>query len=296
MPEYVLSCESAIDLSPAMVEEYDLKIKSFHYDLGNDHNTDDLFTSISYSEFYARMVRGDMTTTYALNPNEYTEYFEPFLREGLDVLHVTLSSGLSSTFQNAELAAQELREKYPDRKLLVVDGRGACGGYGLLMAALSLKKKDGMEIEALRDCAEDLKFHVNHLFFSTDLTFYIRGGRISKTAGVFAAALNICPLCDMDELGHLVVRQKIRTKKKVKTVTADLMVALADKGKDYDGLCFINHSDCKEDCEDVVALVEERFPNLKGKIRMNPIGPTIGSHTGPGTVALFFIGASRKKA
>ena len=293
MSDYILSCESAIDISPAMVEEFGLHYMKYRYELGTDALEDDLFQSIPYHEFYQRMLDGEMTKTYAMNENDYMEFFRPFLEEGKDILHVTLSTGLTSTYQNACLAKEELSEEYPNRKIYIVDGISACGGYGVLMASLSEIKKGGADIDTLYEKAEYQKMHTCHLFFSTDLTFYIRGGRISRTAGVFAQALNICPFCDMDEMGYLIVREKVRTKKKVKARMAERMAELAENGTDYDGFCFINHSDCKEDCEDVIALLEEKFPRLKGKIRMNPIGPTIGAHTGPGTVALFFTGAER---
>lgn len=296
MAEYVLSCESAIDLPEEIIREAGLQCMHYEYDLGNDHLTDDSFQSISDEDFYNRMAAGELTKTAAFNQICYEEFFEPFLKEGKDVLHITLSSGLTSTIQNAKLAQEELSERYPDRKILIVDGISACSGYGLLMLELSEKKKNGMTLEELKDAAEDLKMHVSHLFFSTDLTFYIRGGRISKAAGVFASALSICPFCDMDDMGFLIVREKVRTKKKVKLRMVERALELADNGSDYGGRMILTHSNCKEDAEDVLRLLEEKFPQEKGKISLYPIGPTIGAHTGPGTVALFFTGKAREES
>lgn len=296
MAEFVLSCESAIDLSKKMAEEENLSCMHYRFRMDEREYNDDFFESISDTEFYQRMLQGEATKTSAFNMDDYETYFEPFLEEGKDILHVTLSSGLTSTVQNARLAAEELMSKYPERKINIVDSISACGGYGLLMTELSERKKNGMELTELTETAEKLKFNVCHLFFSTDLTFYIRGGRIPKTAGVFAAALNICPFCDIDDMGFLVVREKVRTKRKVRERMVERVSELAQNGTDYDGRFYINHSYCEEDAVLVRDAIEEKFPNLKEKTVMNPIGPTIGSHTGPATVAVFFIGKAREES
>jgi DegV family protein with EDD domain len=151
-----------------------------------------------------------------------------------------------------------------------------------------------MDIDQLYAWAEENRLRLHHWFFSTDLTFYVKGGRISKAAGVFGGLLNICPLLNMDNLGRLIPREKIRTKKKVITTIVDRMAENADKGTDYDGKCYISMSACLEDAQEVARLVEERFPRPNGKVLINNIGTTIGSHTGPGTVALFFWGNKRE--
>ena len=141
---------------------------------------------------------------------------------------------------------------------------------------------------------DEHKLNLNHWFFSSDLTFFIRGGRISKAAGAVGTVLNICPLMNVDFEGRLIPRYKIRTKKKVIQAIVDKMAEQAEGGTDYSGKCFISHSACEEDAKAVAALVEERFPNLNGHVLINSIGTTIGSHTGPGTVALFFWGQKRE--
>ena len=195
---------------------------------------------------------------------------------------------------SANIAKEKLSEKYPDRKIFIVDSLGASSGYGLLMDTLAAMRKDGKTIEELYNWAEEYKLNVHHWFFSTDLSFYIKGGRISKTAGAIGSLLNICPLLNMDYLGRLIPRFKIRTKKKVIRAIVDRMEENAQDGLDYSGKCYISQSACIEDAKEVARLVEERFPKLNGKVKINYIGTTIGSHTGPGTVALFFWGKKRE--
>lgn len=219
--------------------------------------------------------------------------FEGFLKEGKDILHVSLSSGLSGSVNSARIAAEELAEKYPENKVLVVDSLGASSGYGLLMDKLADLRDEGKTLEEVRDFAEENRLKLHHWFFSTDLTFYVRGGRISKAAGWFGTALKICPLLNMDDEGHLIPRQKIRGKKAVIQQIVKEMENHAQGGHDYNGKCFISMSACYDDARAVADLVEEKFPHLNGKVMINNIGTTIGSHTGPGTVALFFWGDER---
>lgn len=162
------------------------------------------------------------------------------------------------------------------------------------MDKLADLRDEGMDIDSLYAWAEENRLRLHHWFFSTDLTFFVRGGRISKAAGVFGGLLNICPLMNVDNQGRLVPREKIRTKAKVIEAIVDKMEQYADGGLEYNGKCYISMSACPEDAAAVARLVEERFPNLNGRVLINSIGTTIGSHTGPGTVALFFWGAKRE--
>ena len=196
-------------------------------------------------------------------------------------------------YNSARLAAEELSEKFPERRIFIVDSLAASSGYGLLMDTLSGLRAGGMELEELRDWAEANKKRLHHWFFSTDLTFYIKGGRISKTAGTFGTLLNICPLLNVSADGKLIPREKIRSKKRVIQAIVDKMERYADGGLDYSGKCYMSHSGCYADARQVADLVEARFPKLNGPVEINSIGTTIGSHTGPGTVALFFWGTAR---
>ena len=294
MSDYILSCCSTADLSAEHFRQLDVHYICFHYFLNGVEHPDDLGQTISFPEFYKAMAEGAQTSTSQVNISEYLDYFTPFLEEGRDILHVTLSTGISGSFNSAESAAAIARERYPDRKIYIVDSLGASSGYGLIMDTMAGLRDKGMGIDELHAWIEENKLRLHHWFFSTDLTFYVRGGRISKAAGIFGGLLNICPLLNMDDRGRLIPREKIRTKKKVIRAIVDRMEENAENGLAYDGKCYISMSACEEDAKEVARLVEERFPRLNGKVLINNIGTTIGSHTGPGTVALFFWGVRRE--
>jgi DegV family protein with EDD domain len=293
MAEYVLSCCSTADLSKEHFKARNISYACFHYELDGKPYLDDLGESMPFDRFYQAMTEGADTKTSQLNEDEYTSYFEPFLAAGKDVLHLTLSSGISGTINSARIAQEGLQEKYPDRKIYIVDSLAASSGYGLLMDKLADLRDEGKTIDEVRDWAEAHKKEVNHWFFSSDLTFFIKGGRVSKTAGFIGGVMNICPLLNVDFEGKLIPRQKVRTKKKVIKEIVNKMEALAEGGTDYAGKCFISNSACEEDARAVADLIEARFPKLNGRVEIYSIGTTIGSHTGPGTVALFFWGAER---
>lgn len=290
---YILSCCSTADLSREHFLARDIHYICFHYSLNGVEHPDDLGESIPFPEFYKAMADGADTKTSQISIAEYLDYFEGFLSKGEDVLHVTLSTGISGTCNAAMDAARICRERYPERTIYIVDSLGASSGYGLLMDTLADKRDEGLSLEELYRFAEERKLHLHHWFFSMDLTFYVRGGRISKAAGWFGTALGICPLLNMDNLGRLIPRSKIRGKKKVIEECVKRMEQHAEGGRGYSGKCYISMSACEEDARAVADLVEKKFPRLNGKVEINNIGTTIGSHTGPGTVALFFWGDKR---
>lgn len=293
LSKFILSCCSTADLSKEHFEARDISYICFHYELDGVQYPDDLGQSMPFDKFYQAMVDGADTKTSQVNADEYEAYFRKFLEKGHDILHLTLSSGISSTLNSAMIAKNTLQEEYPDRKIYVVDSLGASSGYGLLMDQLADLRDKGKSIDDVFRYAEENRLKLNHWFFSTDLTFYIKGGRVSKTAGTVGNLLNICPLLNMDNLGRLIPRFKIRTKKKVITAIVEKMKEYADQGVNYPGKCYISQSACYEDARAVADLVEKAFPHLNGKVEINSIGTVIGSHTGPGTVALFFWGKER---
>ena len=294
MSDYIISCCSTADLEKEHFEKRDIHYICFHFELDGKQYSDDLGQSIPFDEFYRRMQEGAETKTSQINVDEFLQYFEPFLKEGKDILHVTLSSGISGVYNSARVAADELSERYPERKIIVADSLAASSGYGLLMDGLADIRDEGKSLEEAAQWLEENKLKLHHWFFSTDLTFYIKGGRISRTAGTVGMVLNICPLLNVDYAGRLIPRQKIRTKKKVIQEIVNKMKEHVRDGADYNGKCYISQSACYEDARKVADLVEEAFPKLSGKVVINSVGTTIGSHTGPGTVALFFWGDERK--
>lgn len=293
MSDFILSCCSTADMPKSFFEERNVAYVCFHFNMDGKDYPDDLGESMPFPEFYKRIEEGAQPTTSQVNVDEFTNFFEPFLKEGKDILHVSLSSGLSGSFNSASIAARDLMEKYPERTIKVVDSLGASSGFGVLMTYLADLRDEGKSLTEVYDWAEKNKLRVHHWFFSTDLTSYKRGGRISATSAMVGTLLGICPLLNMDNEGHLIPRKKIRTKKKVIEELVNMMKEHVEDGPDYKGYCYISNSACKEDAEKVRDLVEAYCPNLKGKVLINSIGTVIGSHTGPGTVALFFLGDER---
>ena len=293
MSDFILSCCSTADMPKSFFEERNVAYVCFHFNMDGKDYPDDLGESMPFPEFYKRIEEGAQPTTSQVNVDEFTNFFEPFIKEGKDILHVSLSSGLSGSFNSASIAARDLMEKYPERTIKVVDSLGASSGFGVLMTYLADLRDEGKSLTEVYDWAEKNKLRVHHWFFSTDLTSYKRGGRISATSAMVGTLLGICPLLNMDNEGHLIPRKKIRTKKKVIEELVNMMKEHVEDGPDYKGYCYISNSACEEDAEKVRDLVEAYCPNLKGKILINSIGTVIGSHTGPGTVALFFLGDER---
>lgn len=293
MSEYIISCCSTADLTEEHFKERNIEYLCFHYELDGKPYMDDLGKSMPFDKFYQAMVDGAETKTSQINAEEYEERFRKFLEQGKDIIHLTLSSGISGTINSALVAKANLEEEFPDRKIYVVDSLAASSGFGLLVDKLADLRDEGMDIDSLYDWVESNKKRLNHWFFSTDLTFYIKGGRVSKTAGVVGGILGICPLLNVDNEGRLIPRIKVKGKKKVYKAIVSKMEELADNGLDYADKVYLSQSACMEDAQAVVSLIEEKFPNTKGKIEVNDIGTTIGSHTGPGTVALFFWGKER---
>ena len=293
MSDYILSCCSTADLSREHFESRDIRYVCFHYMLNGKEYVDDLGQTMSFDEFYGKMAQGADTATSQVNITEYVDFFSAFAAEGKDVVHVTLSSGISGTVNSARNAALIVKERFPERNIYVVDSLGASSGCGLLMDTAADMRDKGLSAGELAEWIEANRLKLNHWFFSTDLSSYVKGGRISKTAAVFGGLLEICPLLNMDNLGRLIPRYKIRTKKKVIQAIVNKMEECAEGGLAYSGKCYISQSACYEDARQVADLVEERFKNLNGKVEINHIGTTIGAHTGPGTVALFFWGKER---
>lgn len=293
MGDYVLSCCSTADMPREFFKKRDIAYLCFHFYLDGKLYLDDLGESMKFSELYDKMAKGSETQTSQPNVEEYKEHFEKYLAQGKDVIHLTLSSGISGANNSANIAAEELREKYTDRKLIVIDSYAASGGFGLVVDKLADLRDEGKSIDELEKYVLENRLKAHHWFFTTDLTYLVRGGRVSKVSGFFGNMLNICPLLNVNSEGKLIPRFKIRTKKKVIEATVEQMLMHAENANDYNGRCFITHAHCLDDAKALAALIETKMPALKDKIEINYIGTTIGAHTGPGTVALFFWGDER---
>lgn len=293
MNEYKITCCSTVDLPVSYFEEKNLPFVCYHFHMDGVDYPDDLGKSMAFDEFYKRISEGSEPTTAQVNVQQYTELFEPILKEGKDILHLTLSSGITGSINSANIAKEQLEEKYPERKIFIMDSLAASSGYGMLVDAALENQEKGFSLEENVQWIEENRNRLHHWFFSTDLTSFIRGGRISKVSGFVGQALNICPLMNVNTEGKLIPRNKYRGKKQVIREMVKRMEEHVQNQTQYSGKCMISCSACEEDARKVADLIEEKFPNLNGKVQINSIGTVIGSHTGPGTVALFFWGDER---
>lgn len=294
MKDYILTCCSTADMPLEFFESRDIPFVNFHFNMDGEEYPDDLGQTMPFDEFYSRIKAGAMPTTSQVNVGQFVEFFEPFLKDGKDILHISFSSGLSGTYNSAVIARDQLSSEYPERKIFLVDSLAASSGYGLLIDMAADMRDRGARIEEVHNFAEENKLNINHWFFTTDLTHLKRGGRVSPAAAAMGTLLNICPILKVDYEGRLVPHKKIRGKKQAIKEVVNLMEDRALNGTSYSGKCFISNSACYDDAERVAELIEERFPKLNGKVVINSVGTVIGAHTGPGTVALFFVGDKRE--
>lgn len=293
MSDYVVTCCSTADLPLAFFNENQIPFIPFHYILDGKMYVDDLYETIAPHDFFKMITDGAEPTTSQVSPVEYEEFWKPFLEDGKDVLHISLSSGISGTLQSAIIAQDTIMDKYPDRKVEVIDSLAASSGYGLLVKEAADHCHSGMSLEDNKQWILDNRNKLHHWFFSTDLTSFIRGGRVSKASGFFGTVLNICPLLKVNSEGKLIPQVKCRGKQKAIKETFDKMCQHVQDGDQYAGKVYMSHSDCLEDAEKLAELIRNHFKNIDGEIMINNIGTVIGSHTGYGTVALFFWGDER---
>ena len=288
MSDFVIVTDSSADLSAEMVAELGLEVLPLSFTVQGKtyHNYPD-GREMDLNAFYRMLREGEMATTSAVNVAEYTAMLEPLLQAGKDVLVLAFSSGLSTTYQSSVIAVNELSEQYPDRKIYTVDTLCASLGQGLLVWLAAQERKRGQSIEAVRDWVEENKLRLCHWFTVDDLHFLKRGGRISAATAVVGTMLSIKPVLHVDDEGHLISMGKARGRGASLTALVDHMEQTAT---DVDTV-FISHGDCLADAEKVAADVRKRFGTRD--VVINTIGPVIGAHAGPGTVALFFLGTKR---
>ena len=290
MSEFVLMTDSSADLSQEMVQELGVTVLPLSFTIqGKVYRNYPDNREMDLPLFYDMLRAGELATTSAVNVAEYTQAVEPILQEKKDVLILAFSSGLSSTYQASVLAAEELREKYPDRKIYTVDTLCASKGQGLLVYLAVQEQRKGRSIEEVRDWAESTKLHLCHQFTVDDLHFLKRGGRISATTAVVGSMLQIKPVLHVDNEGHLINIGKARGRQaSLKALVDKMEKTVTEEGKKT---VFISHGDCRKDAVAVADMVRERFGTQD--IRINYVGPVIGAHSGPGTLALFYLGTER---
>ena len=289
MSKYVILTESSCDLSPELAAQADVEVLplSFTIDGKNYPHYPDA-RAYPIADFYQRMREGAVAVTAAANVVELTEAMEAHLEEGQDVLFLCFSSGLSSTRDACAMAAEDLRERYPDRKIYTVDTLAASGGQGLLVLLAGRKRKAGASIEEVRDFAEETKLHVGHWFTVDDLVYLKRGGRVSSAAAVVGTMLNIKPVLHVDNEGHLIPMEKVRGRK---AAIQALFRHMQETALPNQETVLINHADCLPEAQALAEQIQAAFQPKE--VLIADLGPIIGAHTGPGLVTLFFLAEHR---
>ena len=290
MSDFVILTDSSADLGADMVAQLDIQVLPLSFTIQGVtyHNYPDNH-EMDPAVFYSMLRKGDLATTAAVNVAQYTEALEPLLQAGKDVLVLAFSSGLSATYNSSRLAVEELKEKYPDRKLYTVDTLCASLGQGLLVYLAAKEREKGKSIEEVRDWVEAHKLNLCHQFTVDDLHFLKRGGRISATTAVLGSMLQIKPVLHVDDEGHLINIAKARGRAASLKALVDKMEITAIDPKDQ--IVFISHGDCLADAEMVAQMVKDRMGVQQ--VYINYVGPVIGAHSGPGTLALFYVGTER---
>ena len=287
MREFVITADSTVDLPKEYLEENGNIILPLSYVL--EGKTYEDTNGLSPEEVYEKIRNGALPTTSQINPEQAKEAFEKILKENKDILHIGFSSGLSGSYNSARIAAEELTEEYPGSRIIVVDSLCASMGEGLLLYKVNEMKKQGRPLEEIGKWAEDNKLHICHNFTVDDLNHLHRGGRVSKATAVLGTMVNIKPIMHVDNEGHLVPIGKVRGRKKS---LAGLVERMTEQIKGFDNdMVMISHGDCREEAEYVAELVKEKTGIEK--VMINFVGPVIGTHSGPGTMALFFMGKER---
>ncbi|MEH2954020.1 DegV family protein [Candidatus Merdisoma sp. JLR.KK011] len=289
MNTYVIMTDINADLPEEYIREHGLEVLSLSYMI--DGETYDRNHPLEVGEFYKRMRNGSMPTTSQVNPDQAKKAFTACLKQGKDVLYIAFSSALSGTYNSGRIAAEEIKEEglFPDRKLVVLDSLSASLGQGLLVHKAVQLKEAGKSLEETVSWVEENKLNLCHIFTVDDLFHLHRGGRVSKATAVLGTMINIKPILHVDEEGRLTPIGKVRGRRKSLSALADRM---GEQIKGFENPeVFISHGDCLEDAEYVKKLVRERF-GVENFV-INHVGPTIGAHSGPGTMALFFMGNQR---
>lgn len=283
MSNYVVTVNSTVDLPKAWLEERNVPVVPLKYTIEDKTYVD--MEGLSSKEFFGKLRDGKMAVTSQVNPDEAREMLEPILKEGKDILHLGFSSGLSGTYNSMRLAAEELLEDYPERKIMVVDTKCACMGEGVLLYYVLQKKEAGATIEEAYAYAEEMKEHIGHYVTVDDLNHLYRGGRLSKTSAVIGSMIKIKPIIVVNEDGKLEVVAKERGRKKSMNTIVDL--AVEHTGNYKNEIVMITHGDCIEEAEYLAGIVREKMG--VENVFINNIGTVIGGHTGPGVLAVFCL-------
>lgn len=293
MTDFILSATSTVDIDEETLDKLNIKWIPFNYEIDGVEYQDDFGKTIKINDFYERMVNGAITKTSQITYSTYLTYFRKLLDEGYDILHLCLSSGITGEYNQALMARDMLKEEYPEKKVYVVDSLTATSCQGLLLLTMQEKKEAGMSIEELYEWTIENRNYINGWFFTSDLTYLVRGGRVSKAAGSFGNLLSICPLIEVNAEGKLEVREKIRTKKKACKALIKKLLDLIEYNDDYINDIYIVHTHLYDDAEDLKETIKEKLPAYADRIKIFEVGTTIGAHLGPGTLGVIFWGKKK---
>lgn len=286
---FVITTDTCCDLPKSYLEENGVDLVTLYYNMNGVAYGNEI--EMDVKEFYDKMRGGEMPTTMAANPEELREMFEKYLKEGKDVLHLSFSSGLSSSYNNAAVVARDLNEDYEEHKVIVIDTLAASLGQGLMVHKALEMRKEGKTVDEIAEWVEANKLHFCHQFTVDDLNHLYRGGRVSKLTAVAGTLIQIKPILHVDDEGKLIPIGKTRGRKKSLQALVDNMERMIGSWRDKNDIIFISHADALEDAQYVEKLVKERFG--MESFLIDYISPTIGSHAGPGTIALFYMGDRR---
>lgn len=292
MNSFILSCESTVDMPFALINSRNIPVLFYSYTVGGKEYADDMERDPEALPRFYKFLEREIPSTSQLNEYQYIDFFGKLLEKG-DVLHIAFGTGMTNSYQGATVAAEKLKKKFPNRRLIVIDSLCSSSGYGMLVDGAADLRDEGKSIDEVAAWVDEYRHRVHHQFFSTDLKYFRRSGRMSGATATVAAILNICPILRIDAAGKIEAYDKVRGKRNAINYIMDKMAAHAIDGENYSGKVFICHSNTIEDAEATKEAIEQRFKNIDGEVQIFNIGTIIASHTGPGTVAVFFMGDER---
>jgi len=290
MKDYIIITESTSDIPQVIADELGIQVMPMTFELsGKSYTHYPDGREMDFHVFYDRLRNGEKSVTSLINTEAFIEFFEPFIMDGKDILYIGFSSALSGTYNSSLLAKEELLERYPDTEVVCIDSKAASAGEGLLVYAAAKKKEEGLSLEELSKWLMENVLHLCHWFTVDDLNHLKRGGRVSALSAGIGTALNIKPVLHVDNEGHLIPMEKVRGRKKSLNALFEHMKSTSINPKDQ--VVFIGHGDSYEDAKYLADQIREEL-QVK-EIVITPIGPVIGAHSGPGTIALYFFGTER---
>lgn len=290
---FQLSCESTVDMPYSYITGRDISVLFYTYSIDGVEYEDNMGRDPkTIEEFFAQLQAGKMPVTSQINAFRYEEYFEALLQKG-DVLHINFGTGMTPSYRNAVEAAEGLRKKYPDRKLVVIDSLCSCTGYGILVDSAADLRDEGKSMEEIEEWVLANRNRVQHQFFCTDLTQFKRSGRVSGPVALVGSILGLCPIMHLNSEGRIIAYSKVRGKKNAIRATVDEIAAHVQDGPNYKGKFYVCHSNCPEMCQEVAEAIRERLGFTADQVKIGNIGAVISAHCGPSTVAVFFYGDER---